>query len=72
MTERMFKSPFFYILTGIYIIAGYQVLTFGNQAGAFFLSEDHYFENVGAFSFFIASLTVPEIANAQSGYLNRQ
>lgn len=56
MTERMFKSPFFYILTGIYIIAGYQVLTFGNQAGAFFLSEDHYFENVGAIAFFLTSL----------------
>lgn len=56
MIEKMFKSPLFYILTGIYIIAGYQVLTFGNQAGAFFLSEDHYFENVGAITFFLASL----------------
>ena len=56
MVEKIIKSPFFYILTGIYIIAGYHVLTFGNQAGAFFLSEDHYFENVGAITFFLASL----------------
>ena len=48
MVDKIFKSPLFYILTGIYIIAGYQVLAFGNQAGAFFLSEEHYFENVGA------------------------
>ena len=56
MIEKVFKSPLFYIVTGIYIVAGYQVLSFGNQAGAFFLSEDHYFENVGAITFFLASL----------------
>ncbi len=56
MVDKIFKSPLFYILTGIYIIAGYQVLAFGNQAGAFFLSEGHYFENVGAITFFLASV----------------
>lgn len=56
MVDKIFKSPLFYILTGIYIVAGYQVLAFGNQAGAFFLSEDHYFENVGAITFFLASV----------------
>jgi len=56
MIKKITTSKLFYICIALYIVASYQVLAFNNSAGAFFLSEDHYFENVGAFSFFIASL----------------
>lgn len=56
MIEKTIKSKFFYICIALYIITSYQVLTFSNKIGAFFLSEDHYFENIGAASFFLASM----------------
>ncbi len=56
MIQKAFKSPLFYLFISLYIIAGFHILTFDNNIGKGFLSEDHYFENVGALSFFVASL----------------
>jgi hypothetical protein len=40
----------------IYFILAYTTLTFGDQVAALLFDEDHYFENVGALSLFIASV----------------
>lgn len=68
--KKIFESPFFYIFTSIYILVSYHALTLGNDVGYFFLSEDRYFENLGAISFFIASViffyTFLKIARSRS------
>lgn len=53
--KKIFESPFLYAFISLYIVSSYHVLTLGNNLGYFFLSEDRYFEYLGAVSFFITS-----------------
>ncbi len=51
----LFK-PAIYIAIAIYIALAYASLAMGNNVLAVTIPEDHYFELVGAFSFFVTSL----------------
>jgi hypothetical protein len=51
----LFK-PAVYIAIAVYIALAYPILAMGNNAIAATLPEDHYFELIGAFSFFVTSL----------------
>lgn len=45
-----------YIVLVLYFILGYVTLSFGERWADILFPEDHYFENVGAISLFIASI----------------
>jgi hypothetical protein len=47
--------PAFYIVMALYFVLGYTTLGWGEKWAATLFPEDHYFENVGAISLFIAS-----------------
>ena len=51
----LFK-PAIYIALAVYITLAYPVLALGNTVLAITIPEDHYFELIGAFSFFVTSL----------------
>lgn len=55
-SANLLNSRLFYFCASAYIVVSYHVLALGNGVNMFFLPEDHYFESVGAFSFFVASL----------------
>ena len=50
-----FSHPLFYIAIIFYFLLGYMTLTLGNDWAARLYPEDHYFENMGAISLFVAS-----------------
>ncbi len=50
----IFFQPIFYIGFVAYFILGYMTLAFGERVANAMYPEDHYFENVGAISLFIA------------------
>jgi len=52
--EWLFQ-PAFYVVTALYFILGYTTLGYGAKWAATLFPEDHYFENVGALSLFVAS-----------------
>lgn len=57
MNDRtIFSKPVTYIILAAYITLVFPVLGMGNNVVAGMLPEDHYFENVGAASLFVASL----------------
>jgi hypothetical protein len=56
MEERKwFARPWFYIVMVLYFVLGYSTLGWGEKWAATLFPEDHYFENVGAISLFVAS-----------------
>jgi len=55
LRNLLFK-PVTYIILVIYITLAFPILALGNKVIAAMLPEDHYFENVGAFSLFMTSL----------------
>lgn len=56
MDKKMFLfRPTFYIGFVAYFILGFMTLAFGERVASAMYPEDHYFENVGAISLFIAS-----------------
>ncbi|GAB4399852.1 MAG: hypothetical protein OHK003_24770 [Anaerolineales bacterium] len=56
MKKSWLSQRWFYIGTILYCILGYTTLGIGEKWAEFFYQEDHYFENVGAISLFIASV----------------
>ena len=52
---RQSFHPVFYLVMVLYLILAYSTLGWGETWAATLYSEDHYFENVGAISFFAAS-----------------
>lgn len=48
-------KPITYILLAAYFVLGFSTLAWGEKAATWLYAEDHYFENVGALSLFIAS-----------------
>lgn len=52
---KIFSRPGLYIALSFYFVFGYMTLSFGDRAAALLFDEDHYFENIGAISLFIAS-----------------
>ncbi|HEY5901363.1 MAG TPA: hypothetical protein VIU39_02340, partial [Anaerolineales bacterium] len=56
MEERKwFTRPWFYLVMVLYFVLGYATLGWGEKWAATLFPEDHYFENVGAISLFVAS-----------------
>ena len=56
MDKKMFLfRPIFYIGFVAYFILGFMTLAFGERVAGAMYPEDHYFENVGAISLFVAS-----------------
>lgn len=53
-TKQAFR-PAFYVMMVLYLTLAYSTLGWGEKWAATLYSEDHYFENVGAISFFVAS-----------------
>ena len=51
-----YSQPAFYITIVIYFLLGYTTLGWGEKWDATLFREDHYFENVGAISLFVASV----------------
>lgn len=56
LNKDQFSKPFLYIAFAAYIILSYMVLGWGNQVLAATIPEDHYFEALGALSFFVSSV----------------
>jgi hypothetical protein len=52
--EWLFQ-PSFYVIMALYFILGYTTLGYGEKWAAILYPEDHYFENIGAISLFVAS-----------------
>lgn len=52
---KQFFQPAFYVMMILYLILTYSTLGWGEKWAATLYPEDHYFENVGAISFFAAS-----------------
>jgi hypothetical protein len=52
--EWLFQ-PAFYMVMALYFILGYTTLGYGEKWAATLFPEDHYFENLGALSLFVAS-----------------
>lgn len=48
-------QPSFYLVMALYFILAYTTLGYGERWAARLYPEDHYFENVGAISLFVAS-----------------
>jgi len=55
MNNNPFFKPTLYWITALYILLTFPVLMLGDQVASYMFSEDNYFENVGALSFFAAS-----------------
>src|SRR6266498_5710550 len=53
--NQWFSRPAFYIIMVFYCLLGYATLGWGEKWAASLFPEDHYFENVGAISLFVAS-----------------
>ena len=53
--KKWFSQPAFYIVLALYFVLGYTTLAWGEKWAATLYPEDHYFENVGAISLFVAS-----------------
>jgi hypothetical protein len=53
---RFLFKPAVYIAIAVYIALAYSILAMGNNLLAATIPEDHYFELIGAFSFFVTSL----------------
>ena len=53
-TKQSFQ-PVFYIMMVLYLTLTYSTLGWGEKWAATLYPEDHYFETVGAISFFAAS-----------------
>lgn len=56
MNKNLIFKPGIYWIVAFYILLAFSVLTLGEQAAGFAFPEDHYFESVGAISFFAASI----------------
>lgn len=54
--NNMFSKPFVYIVVIVYIVLGFSTLSLEDRFAYYLFSEDRYFENIGAFSFFLTSL----------------
>lgn len=54
--QVFFFKPTIYVILAVYITLAFPVLAMGNAVVAAMLPEDHYFENVGAISLFVASV----------------
>jgi len=54
--KNLFFKPGIYLTMAIYIILTFTVLAFGDRVASAALPEDHFFENVGALSFFLTSV----------------
>jgi hypothetical protein len=54
-TKKWFHRPAFYVIMTAYFLLGYTTLGWGEKWAATLFPEDHYFENVGAISLFVAS-----------------
>ena len=52
--EWLFQPPF-YLVMALYFILTYTTLGYGERWAASLYLEDHYFENIGAISLFVAS-----------------
>ena len=48
-------QPLFYVVMALYFVLGYTTLGYGEKWAATLYPEDHYFENIGAISLFVAS-----------------
>ncbi|MGE5250284.1 MAG: hypothetical protein ACM3QS_08740 [Bacteroidota bacterium] len=55
VTKKWFQRPLFYVIMTAYFLLGYTTLGYGEKWAAILFPEDHYFENVGAISLFVAS-----------------
>lgn len=53
--EIIFKPTIYWILA-LYILLSFLTLALGDKVAAFSFREDHYFENVGAISLFVAAI----------------
>ena len=53
-TNWLFK-PIFYVVIVLFFVWGFTTLSFGEKWAAALYPEDHFFENLGALSLFIAS-----------------
>jgi hypothetical protein len=56
INKSLFSNPAIYLIVVVYIILSFMTLGFGNQVASWMFAEDHYFENVGALSFFVTSV----------------
>ncbi len=56
MIRKHFSTFLLFAVVLVYIVVSYMVLGWGNKALEAAVPEDHYFENVGALSFFAASV----------------
>ncbi|MDP1713491.1 MAG: hypothetical protein Q8L41_01990 [Anaerolineales bacterium] len=56
LNKNQFSKPLIYIALIAYIILSYVALGSGNQVLVATIPEDHYFESVGALSFFVSSV----------------
>lgn len=54
--SRFLFKPAIYIAIALYIALAFSVLAMGNSVLAATIPEDHYFELIGAFSFFVTSM----------------
>ena len=55
MKKTWLFQPVYYVILAFYLIFGYTTLGWGEKWAAALYPEDHYFENVGAISLFVAS-----------------
>lgn len=56
MNKNLNLKPSIYWAAALYVLLSFPVLALGEKVAAFVFPEDHYFENVGAISFFAASI----------------
>ena len=56
LTKKQYSIYILFAAVIVYVISSYMVLGWGNQVLAAAIPEDHYFENVGALSFFATSV----------------
>jgi hypothetical protein len=56
LTSKIFSRPVIYVVTVVYVILSFLILTWGDAIAAATVREDQYYESVGALGFFIAAL----------------
>lgn len=56
MTKKSAMPPAVYGAAAVYVLSSFSLLALGDRVAAFAYPEDHYFENVGALSFFAAAI----------------
>jgi len=56
MNKNLIIKPAVYWITAFYVLLTFSTLGLGEKVAAFAFPEDHYFENVGAISLFVASI----------------